>query len=62
MPRYEAFEESGPCNDAELAARLATLWPHRWHESNWLKNLFCHFGLHSWQQLYRMNCFQIDGK
>ena len=41
-----------PSNDAELAASLAKLWPHRWHESNWLKNLFCHFGLHNWQQLY----------
>jgi len=39
-------------SDAELAASLATLWPHRWHESNWLKNLFCHFGLHNWKQLY----------
>ena len=41
-----------PSNDAELAASLAKLWPHRWHESNWLKNLFCHFGLHHWKQLY----------
>ena len=39
-------------SDAELAASLATLWPHRWHESNWLKNLFCHFGLHRWKELY----------
>jgi hypothetical protein len=38
--------------DAELAASLATLWPHRWHESNWLKNAFCHFGCHCWKQLY----------
>ena len=39
-------------SDAELAASLAKLWPHRWHESNWLKNLFCHFGWHNWKQLY----------
>ncbi len=41
-----------PSNDAELAALLATLWPHRWHESNWLKNLFCHAGVYNWRQLY----------
>jgi hypothetical protein len=38
--------------DAALAASLAKLWPHRWHESNWLKNLFCQCGLHNWKQLY----------
>ncbi len=38
--------------DAELAASLAKLWPHRWHESNWLKNLFCLGGLHRWKELY----------
>ena len=39
-------------SEAELAASLATLWPHRWHESNWLKNAFCHCGLHDWKQLH----------
>ncbi len=41
-----------PLSDAELAASLGALWPHRWHESNWLKNLFCHAGVHNWKQLY----------
>jgi len=38
-------------SDAVLAASLAKLWPHREHESNCFKNLFCHFGLHRWLQL-----------
>jgi len=28
---------------------LAKLWPNRVHESNWVKSLACHFGLHRWQ-------------
>lgn len=52
MPWHEAFEKSGLGSDADFAKSLAKLWPHRWHESNWLKNLFCQFGLHSWRQLY----------
>ncbi|AXC09399.1 hypothetical protein ACPOL_0012 [Acidisarcina polymorpha] len=43
---------SNPSSDAELAASLATLWPHRWHESNWLKNVCCCGGLHNWKQLH----------
>jgi hypothetical protein len=39
-------------SDAALASSLATIWPHRWHESNWLKNVFCHCGVHNWKQLY----------
>jgi hypothetical protein len=38
-------------SDAVLAASLAKLWPHREHESNCFKNLFCVFGLHRWLQL-----------
>jgi len=38
-------------SDKELAASLAKLWPHREHESNCIKNLFCRFGLHRWRQL-----------
>ena len=45
-------EPGTPSNDAELAASLGTLWPHRWHESNWVKNLLCYFGFHNWKQLY----------
>jgi hypothetical protein len=37
--------------DALLAASLKKLWPHRQHESNWLKNLFCQFGMHRWREL-----------
>ena len=36
---------------SELVTSLAKLWPHREHESNALKNLFCSVGLHSWRQL-----------
>jgi len=45
---------SGPMaasSDRLLAESLAKLWPHRWHESNWLKNAFCHFGWHRWTRL-----------
>lgn len=34
-----------------LAQSLAKLWPHRVHESNWLKNLFCRMHLHRWARL-----------
>jgi hypothetical protein len=43
---------ASPSSDAALASSLATLWPHRWHESNWLQNVFCHAGLHNWKKLY----------
>jgi hypothetical protein len=39
-------------NEQEIAARsLAKLWPHRLHESNYLKNLCCYLGLHRWSRL-----------
>jgi len=38
-------------SDAELAASLAKLWPHREHESNALKALLCRCGLHRWRTL-----------
>ncbi len=44
-------EESRKQSDAVLAASLAKLWPHRSHESSWLKNLPCHFGVHRWAEL-----------
>ena len=37
--------------DLELIASLSKLWPHREHESNAIKNLLCHIGLHRWRQL-----------
>ena len=37
--------------DANLAIRVAKLWPHRKHESNWLKGLFCALGGHQWRSL-----------
>jgi hypothetical protein len=37
--------------DAALAASIAKLWPHRLHESNCLKNIFCSCGLHRWATL-----------
>jgi hypothetical protein len=37
--------------DPALAASLAKLWPHREHESNAVKNLFCRCNLHRWRQL-----------
>jgi hypothetical protein len=40
-----------PSSDAALAAALGKLWPHREHESNAVKSLLCHFGLHRWRQL-----------
>jgi hypothetical protein len=40
-----------PSADAELIKSLARLWPHREHESNSVKNLFCWVGLHRWRRL-----------
>jgi len=37
--------------DAELVASFARLWPHREHESNAVKNLFCVVGMHRWRSL-----------
>jgi hypothetical protein len=42
---------SKPASDQALARSLSKLWPHREHESNAVKNLFCRFGLHRWRQL-----------
>jgi len=44
-PRAENTE------DAALAKELARLWPHREHESNSIKSLFCSCGLHRWRAL-----------
>jgi hypothetical protein len=38
-------------SDSELAVRVAKLWPHREHESNSIRGLFCRAGLHSWRRL-----------
>lgn len=32
-------------------APLQKLWPHRQHESNWLKALACTLGFHRWHTL-----------
>ena len=40
-----------PSSDRELVGSLARLWPHRGHESNAVKNLFCSVGLHRWREL-----------
>lgn len=37
--------------DAELAVRVAKLWPHREHESNSILHLFCCAGWHRWRRL-----------
>jgi hypothetical protein len=37
-------------SDAAVAKSLARLWPNRMHESSFLKNFFCHVGLHRWAQ------------
>jgi hypothetical protein len=37
--------------DAELAVRVAKLWPHREHESNLAMGLLCRVGLHRWRRL-----------
>ena len=44
----------GPENtlpDADLAVRVAKLWPHREHESNSLLGLLCRVGVHRWRRL-----------
>ena len=38
-------------SDTIAAKSLARLWPHRMHESSFLKNMLCHVGLHRWAQL-----------
>jgi hypothetical protein len=38
-------------DDAELARRVARLWPHREHEANSALALLCRLGLHRWRQL-----------
>jgi hypothetical protein len=50
MLRRSAATTISPC-DSELVSSLAKLWPHREHESNSLKNLFCGVGLHRWRPL-----------
>lgn len=40
-----------PKSDAQLAQSLAKLWPHRLHESSWVKNFFCWMRLHRREQL-----------
>jgi hypothetical protein len=47
----EASSSLNSASDAELAKSLAKLWPHREHESNAVKNMFCRAGLHRWRQL-----------
>jgi hypothetical protein len=42
---------TAPATNAQFARSLAKLWPHRLHESSWLKNLFCWMRLHRWAQL-----------
>jgi hypothetical protein len=37
--------------DAELAVRVAKLWPHREHEANSVLGLLCRVGLHRWRRL-----------
>jgi hypothetical protein len=51
MPAQRSFERAADSGDVAFAKALARLWPHRLHESNWLKNVFCFFGLHSWRKL-----------
>lgn len=38
-------------NSPETLQSLAKLWPHRTHESSWLKQTLCALGLHRWQRL-----------
>jgi hypothetical protein len=38
-------------NASEDLESLAKLWPHRTHESNWLKQAFCALGLHRWYRV-----------
>jgi len=51
---YKSFLQSAMnphISDEDLAQSLATLWPHRWHESNCLLNILCYLGLHRWMEL-----------
>jgi hypothetical protein len=50
-----------PASDAQLARSLAKLWPHRLHESSWLKNFFCWMRLHRWAQLDLRDQAQGEG-
>lgn len=38
-------------SDAALTKQLARLWPNRQHESNWVRDLLCAFGMHRWSKL-----------
>lgn len=38
--------------DAELAKKLAKLWPHREHEAGAVCAWFCRMGLHRWRSLH----------
>jgi hypothetical protein len=51
QPRRAMALSSLPENDAELAASLSKLWPHREHEANVLKSLCCALGFHQWRRL-----------
>src|ERR1035441_8168885 len=51
-PMVTSTQPSSPEGpDANLAIRVAKLWPHRKHESNWLKGFFCALGGHRWRSL-----------
>jgi len=38
-------------SDAELAIRVARLWPNREHEASSALGLLCRVGLHRWRRL-----------
>lgn len=40
-----------PGTEAELAASLRRLWPHRSHESGAFRGLSCRLGRHRWARL-----------
>ncbi|HJZ81785.1 MAG TPA: hypothetical protein VKD91_15620 [Pyrinomonadaceae bacterium] len=40
-----------PAPDAELAVRVAKLWPNREHEASSVAGLLCRLGLHRWRRL-----------
>ena len=40
-----------PQDDAELATRVAKLWPNREHEANPILGLLCRIGIHRWRRL-----------
>jgi hypothetical protein len=46
-----AKNEDVPPGSLLTPETLARLWPNRVHESNWIKSLACHFGLHRWQEM-----------